>query len=363
MKETTIRFLDIIKQSGDILVYIKGSPDPDALASAYALTVICRKLGTGTVIAAQKKVSLPQNEVLIREIGIPVHFEYDLRDAKKFSSYVIVDHQSVQVDTLTGVIPCSMHLDHHEDIGENIPVAYRYVSENAGSTSTIIALLLQDMDLDFSADEMGKMATALLYGIQTDTDRFAHANEQDYIALHYLSGHANNDIIKKITDVPMSRETIKLLWEAIANVYVYKNWIVTGVGYIGNDRRDSIAIIADFLIRREKADVVVVYAAVEDQKRHSLFLDASFRADDEGMNLNDIIRRITQEGGARKYKGAFQINMDFFSRCPDRKLLWDLIHMTMVEVVKEQRDSLYRTELKGIFERMKRRFQDIFEKK
>ena len=75
------------------------------------------------------------------------------------------------------------------------------------------------------------------------------------------------------------------------------------------------------------------------------------------LNLNDVIKAITAEGGARKFKGAYQINMDYFSRCPDRALLWDVIRLTTIEVLKKSRDELYITELKGFYNKLKNRIR------
>jgi len=131
------------------------------------------------------------------------------------------------------------------------------------------------------------------------------------------------------------------------------------VGYVRADNRDSIAIVADFLLKREKFQTVIVFAAIENEDRSRLTLDASLRSSSDVLNLNGVIKAITVEGGARKFKGAYQINMDYFSRCPDRDLLWNVIRLTTIEVLKKSRDEMFITELKGFYQKLRDRIRRL----
>ncbi len=96
-------------------------------------------------------------------------------------------------------------------------------------------------------------------------------------------------------------------------------------------KRDLIALIGDFLLNREDISKVIVFSIIE--KKDSLILDASIRTKKEKFNINSFIKKITASGGARNFKGAFQINLDYFRFCPDRKMLWDLIYVTTLEAI------------------------------
>ena len=92
---------------------------------------------------------------------------------------------------------------------------------------------------------------------------------------------------------------------------------------------------------------------IEKNDSKGLTLDASFRSKQEHLNLNDIIKSITSEGGARKFKGAYQVPLDYFTRCPEKDQLWELVKCTTIEILKESRDKVYVTELKGIYNKLK----------
>jgi len=209
----------------------------------------------------------------------------------------------------------------------------------AGSTCTIIALLLQNVDIEFKYSEKRNIMTALLFGIQTDTDNYNLASQCDFEALMHVTSEADNELINKISGVPMSAVTSIGLDKAVTEHIIYKDWFIAGVGYIKESDRDSIAIIADILVKRYQASIVFVFAIVYKKKVPRLMLDVSVRTKNAGIDLNRIIKNITLSGGARKFKGAFQADLDFFEHCQDKQSLWDIVSMTTIDAIKRQRDK------------------------
>ncbi len=343
-----------LKKYKNILIVIKGSPDPDVIASSYAAKCIYETLGVSAEIFSQQTISLTENEVFIKELDIPINFGEYRQEANKFDAYAVLDHQSASVEGLR--IPCAVHIDHHEPVEEDIEIDFKLIKKDVGSVSTILALYLRDMDLNIEEPEMSSISTALTFGIQVDTDQYSHALKLDYEALNFLSKYSSSETINKISNAPLSKETVALLLEAINNQIFYKDWLITGVGFIDESNRDSITVIADFLLNREDAATVVVFAAVNKMKGRGLVLDASFRSARKHLNLNNIIKNITTEGGARKYKGAYQIHLDYFINCPDKALLWEVIKLTTFEVLKKRRDGIYITGVKGVYKIFKKWF-------
>lgn len=360
MKELAQQLVHALEKYTCILIYIKGSPDPDAIASSLAIKYLCDSLNIKANIVAIKKLSLSQNKLFIRKLDIPVKITREIEKIDKYDAYIVVDHQSAMIDHITGVIPCAAHIDHHEKTDEHIPADFRLIRKDMGSTCTIISLLFRELNPQMSDAQRTNMATALLFGIQTDTDKYRHASRHDYEAINYLSRYADNAIINDIAGLPMSQNTAKYLSMASDRQIIYKNWLIYGIGFIDETDRDSIAIIADFLLSRENVSVVVVYASVIGRNGKSLTLDASFRTNNDNLNLNNIIKGITPDGGARKYKGAFQVPLDFLSVCPDRDMLWEVLNLSTLESLKQQRDEILITELKGFFTKVRGTIKGIF---
>ena len=338
MKEKANEFIDALKKFKNILILVKGSPDPDVLASSFAIKIICNHLGIKAQIAGKQKLALPQNKIFVDKLGIPLKITEHPASVDKFDAYAILDHQSAKMDEPTD-LPCVLHIDHHEKVKEDIHPVFSYLMPEAGSTSTIIALLLLNSDLELKHSEKKHMMTALLFGIQTDTDDYNLAFRYDFEALMYITADADNELINKISGVPMSPATSIGLDKAVAGHVVYKDWLMAGIGYIKESDRDSIAIIADILVRRNQGSVVFVFAIVHRKKVPRLMLDVSVRTKNAAIDLNRIIKHITLSGGARKFKGAFQADLDFFEYCQDKQSLWDIVNTTTIDAIKQQRDK------------------------
>jgi nanoRNase/pAp phosphatase (c-di-AMP/oligoRNAs hydrolase) len=104
------------------------------------------------------------------------------------------------------------------------------------------------------------------------------------------------------------------------------------LGFIEGKNRDAIAISADFLMARQDISKVMVYALVK--RNRGLSLDVSIRTREKRFNLNAFIKKITQEGGARTFKGGYQVNLDYFVNCPDPDLVWKVVSLTTLETLQ-----------------------------
>jgi nanoRNase/pAp phosphatase (c-di-AMP/oligoRNAs hydrolase) len=358
--ESSKKFLAILKKQENLLIYIKGSPDPDAIASAFMIKSIGDYYKTNISIHAEMNVSLPQNSAMIKMLNIPIKFESKIATLLKCGSYCVVDHQSSFIDGISQNMDCVIHIDHHDVVDDNTESEFRIIAHDVGSTSTILTLFLQELNLSMDREIMERICTALIYGIQTDTDKYEHSNKFDYQAVNFLSPFVNTKILNEISGIPLSKTTLGYLGMAIEHQVLYKDWLISGIGFIDQKHRDSIAIIADFLLKRDKVNVVIVFAGIEDLEKKSLFLDASIRSKKETMNLNSLIKEITADGGARRFKGAYQVNLDYFAYCPDKNQLWDVIFQTTVETLKTRKDKLYQTEIKSAFKRFKNKISQTF---
>lgn len=360
ISELSSKLVSALRRYRSLLILIKGSPDPDVIASSFALKAVCDHFGIKSHMVALIEISLQQNRALIDELHIPVHFQKPPLSHTGYEAYAVLDHQSAFHKDLAGKIPCAVHIDHHEKGGEETNADFQLLQTKAGSTSTIMALFIRELDLPLNGALRTQLSTALVLGIHTDTDAYRHAVELDYDALQYLTPFADNSIIERITDIPISETTVTLIARAQLNKEIYKDWLIAGIGFIDESERDSIAIVADFLLEREKVETVVVFALIARDRGRGMTLDASFRTKDAKLNLDSIIKEISSEGGARRFKGAFQVNLDYFAHGPDMKLLWELVRATTVHILRNKRDEIRFIELKGFYRKLRSRLDSLF---
>ncbi len=361
--ELSQKLISALLKYKSILIFIKGSPDPDVIASSYALKMVCAGIGIKAEIKCLIRPSLPQNSAIIEYLGSPIIFKNSNDDISDFDAYAVLDFQSVKVDGVTGKIPCAVHVDHHEPVEENIEIDFRLIMEEAGSTSSFFALVVKELHKSFSETELKKISTALQFGIYIDTDAFRHADLIDFEALNYVSSFSDRKMMDHLVEIPLPDHIINLMSMAIRNKEEYKSWIFTGLGFIDESDRDSIPIIADFMIQRFKCSVMIVFAAVIRKKPQGLRLDASFRTDDKNIDLDGLIKEITQTGGGRKYKGAYQVDLNYFADFQDEDMLWKVIKSETVSRIKHLRDKSQLVEIKGLYKRIKRKAESFFKTK
>jgi nanoRNase/pAp phosphatase (c-di-AMP/oligoRNAs hydrolase) len=313
-EKQSLEIIEAIKKYPRLLIYIKGSPDPDAIGGSYVLKLLCEAHGTEGTIVSPREASLPQNIKIIKDLHLPIRFR-EVEDCKKhYDAYAILDHQSVFAAGITGVIPCAIHIDHHEPAAEEIPVEVQIQTGKAGSTSTLLIHLLKELKVTFENSHWRSAATALYYGIRTDTDDFQHAGELDHQALEIISPYVDRTILHRIDSLPFTKETMQFFHQALQNQMIYKDWLISGIGFINEKYRDNIGIIGDFLIKREGIEAVVIFGIVEKDNR--LVLDASFRTKNEKLNLNTLIKKITKEGGGPKIQRGIPGEPGLFCQLP-----------------------------------------------
>lgn len=346
MNKAAADFITAIKKYKKIMIVIQGSPDPDAIASSFAIKEVLKTQAIHSEIFTSKKVSLSQNKAFIRLLNIP------LKTVKSFQSvnsdaYIITDFQSNFVPGLSEKIPCAAHIDHHQKDPDRINSDFTLIRTDSGSTSTLITLLIKNMNINLSDKQIKEISTALMFGIQTDTDSYEHTGDIDLDALRFLSSRADMSIINRLNGIPMSGPTLTFYNKALGKATLYKDWGFYGIGLIEAGERDSIAIVADLLLKKSGLKTIAVYSIVNDPGKHELFLDVSLRTKSSTLDLNSLIKKITPTGGGRIYKGAYQIKLDYFRHAPDRDNIWKMVEDSTLEWLKKSRDAAYLYELTG----------------
>ncbi len=359
MKKTAALFIKTVTKYNPLVIYIPGSPDPDAIASAYAIKVILKHFSVESDIFTEKGLSLQQNKSFINKLKIPLKIGKEI-NLDKYLAYIVTDFQNNQVDKIGDQIPCAAHIDHHSPVKRSFMPEFSLISSDAGSTSTLIALILKNLNLKLSAKEMRAVSTALTFGIQTDTNKYDNITDLDFEALSYLSAYVDRDILQGINTTPLYPQTAELYDRAVENEIIYKDWAFYGVGYIDANYRDSIAVTADRILKNTEHKVVAVFCVIENHNKHETYLDVSLRTKNGNVDLNRIIKNITPNGGGRKYKGAYQVKLNYLKNTPDKDLLWQVVETATLETLRKSRDTRYITGIQGVYSSLRDKVRSLF---
>lgn len=199
------KLLDVLSEHDDILILMHDNPDPDAIASAWALQVLIeeklqkpsRVLGGGAIVRAE-------NRHMVDLLGAPVQLVMSLGECDR-SATILVDCGSLSSNQLlapTGVRPVAI-IDHHIDSCDDEELDFRDLRPDVAATATIAASYLRDQQVEPGA----KLATALLYAIRTET----RGCETAYTALDndvmvWLTERAEPELLAEIESAPLSLE-------------------------------------------------------------------------------------------------------------------------------------------------------------
>jgi len=250
------------------LTLIWGNPDPDAIASSYALTELVTPFATESSIAYMGEFTRPENTAMVSILKIPMK-KFALDALKPGTVVATVDAQPsfFHVD---GKVTFDVVIDHHPltDLG---PAKFADVRPTYGSTSTIFTEYYQAAGIRMSK----KIATALFYGLKIDTGNLTrNVSDADVAAFRYLRMRTDENMVRTIELSQLPLETLDYFAVAIANKKISRDTAFAFLGTIPNP--DMCVHVADFFIKLTGISWVVV-ACRSKEKVVAIFRSDGFR--------------------------------------------------------------------------------------
>ena len=171
------RLMAVAKAYRRALVLTHDNPDPDAVASACGLAWLLQKSGIEAQAAYGGVIGRAENKALLKILNLPLHPLSKL-DLTEFDLVCLVDTQpEVGNYSLPGGPFPNLVIDHHPARPQSARAAFHDVGGPAGATSTLVTQYLRAAKLV----PPPPLATALFYGIKTDTRDLGREVEGDDI--------------------------------------------------------------------------------------------------------------------------------------------------------------------------------------
>jgi nanoRNase/pAp phosphatase (c-di-AMP/oligoRNAs hydrolase) len=231
-----------------ILIY--GSPDPDALASAWALRELMRRQSKAARIRYSGEVGRLENQTMIESLRIPAR---PLRraDLKSADLVALVDCQPEFFGDQE--LPrCDIVFDHHPRKSSR-QYAFSDIRPDCLSTSSILTEYLKAADVEPNR----RLATALYYGIQTDVRHMQQPPMGvDGAALRFLEQKLNINLLRRIEFSSYSLERLDYFAVALIKLRYAKGVLYSHIGPVPH--ADICVQVADFLIRVKDAKWALV---------------------------------------------------------------------------------------------------------
>ena len=273
------------KSLSPLTILTHDHPDPDSLASAWALAHLAQHLGkVRSRIVYGGMIGRAENRIMAERLLVPAR-------ALRKGELAGVQHLAL-VDTQQPFknnrcpprrIP-DLIVDHHPRHADT-QADLALIDEEVGATTTILveALVLAGLRVP------RRLATAIVYGIGSETQNLGReATPRDMDAYQIFWPKTNMKTLWRISYPQRSEDFFGTLARGLRDTFVVGR--VVGV-HLGEVRTpDRVAQIADFLMTLEKARWSIVTA------RYAGRLHVSLRSNDAGAGAGRLLKRLLGGG-------------------------------------------------------------------
>ena len=292
------RLVKLLSEKGRALspltILTHDHPDPDSLASAWALAHLAQSVGKirtrivygGMIGRAENRMMAERLLVPARQLrkgelaGVPHLALVDTQPPFKNNRCpprrvpdLIVDHHP-------------RHADTHSDT--------TLIDEEVGATTTILVEALQAAGLRVP----GRLATAIVYGIGSETQNLGReATPRDMDAYQAFWPKANMKTLWRISYPQRSEDHFRTLAGGIRDAFVIGRVVGAHLGEVATP--DRVAQMADFLLTLEKMQWSIVTARYQGR------LHVSLRANNPGAGAGRLLKRLL--GGGNRGGGHAMI--------------------------------------------------------
>lgn len=278
--ERAQRLLSLVRGRGRALLLTHDNPDPDSLASAWALgTLLAEGAGAEFTVAYGGLIGRAENRAMVRQLRIPAVPIHRVNLAE-YGVLGLVDTQpEIGNHSLPELDLPVICIDHHPARPESFQAAFHHVGADCGATSTLLTNYLRAAGVTPPEG----VATALFYGIKSDTrDLGREVSPMDVEAYRWLIPLTNMPMVSAIEHPQLPREYFQVLSKALRNVRIHGSVAVLDLG--GVYVPELVPEMADRLMTVEGIKWALVSGDFEGQ----LFL--SVRVNDKRMRCVNVLR-------------------------------------------------------------------------
>ncbi|MEX0938902.1 MAG: DHH family phosphoesterase [Pirellulales bacterium] len=279
-------FLQALAGYRRFLVITHDNPDPDAIATGWAIHLLIqerlggnvRLIGGGEIVRAENRhmVDLLEPPIeLVRKIEVTTDTATILVDCAAGTT----NHLLTREDKVPVVV-----IDHHQNGRCPYEIPFSDVRPDVAASASIATSYLREQRVEPGA----MLATALLYAMRTETQSHeAHFSRIDRSNLLWLTERAEPALLAEIENAPLSRGYFGDLVLAIQSTFIYDD---AGLCLLPRAHGPEIVgEVADLLIRCEGVNRVLCGAIVGE--------DVLFSArTGEGAGSATDLLRLTLQG-------------------------------------------------------------------
>ena len=239
----------VVGSAERVALLLQDDPDPDGIASAIALRTVLGRNRATTPLFAFGETTRAENLAMLRLLDVGIE-KVDSETLRAFPCVALLDVQPAYFDNR--VAHAHIVIDHHPRV-TTIDAEYCDLRSQYGATSTILTEYLEACGADVSQ----RLATALLYGIKSDTlmlnRETGPADLRAFMSLYPLT---NYNTLRRIERPELPLAFAEFLARVLPRMRKQQGLLTLHVGTL--DREEAIPQLADFCLQFEGTEWVVV---------------------------------------------------------------------------------------------------------
>ena len=284
-------------------------PDPDALATAFALQEYLKYYGIEATICYEGKLERASAIRMLDNFGIQVKGGQTKGALPEDACVVLVDSQNQNSNVTDIGGQKSACIDHHP-VHHECEYAYRDIRKTGACATIVASYFVEDGIIP-----KPNVAAALAYAIKMDTADFTRGTTQkDTDMFAYLFRYADWDLVQNMYADTLELADLSAYEAAIQSIEIY-------------DR-------VDFMKALDGVDVVIVYARQEDGIRFAV------RSDEKRVNVGVLLKEMLHgigDGGGHPAMAGGCISKEIAERLGDT--LHETVKRRFMQGIQEMRDG------------------------
>jgi len=292
------RLSTIIEGKKSALIVSHTNPDPDSIASAFALQYFLSEIGkVRSTIAFDGIIGRAENRALIEYLNLDYQLLEKVNPAD-FDIIALVDtHIGMGNNPLIEDVPITIEIDHHQSDANLKKAEFRDIRESFGATATILTSYILSTGLKIST----KLATALFYAIKAETqDLGREAKSTDMKAYFTLYQLIDFRALASIQRASLLPQYFQDMGRAIRRTTVYDDVVLSAPGQVDNP--DMVAELADTFMRLKEIQWAIVMGCYDENMYISV--RSNNPDNDAGELVRNVVAKMGTAGGHDMFAGG-----------------------------------------------------------
>jgi nanoRNase/pAp phosphatase (c-di-AMP/oligoRNAs hydrolase) len=247
---------DLLAGRERVAILLQPDPDPDGIAAGVALRALLGRKSPTAPLCSFGAVTRPENVAMVEALRLEVR-TLSPEELDDFDAIALVDVQP----TVFGespparVLSVDVVIDHHPE-RSGYDAVVRDIRTSYGATATIMTEYLRAAGVEIR----GPLATALLYGIKSDTQFLGRdTSAHDIGAFAFLHSLHSPALLRRIERPALPMKGLQALGRALARTTVEEGIHLL---YLSRVREDVIPQVADLGLQAEGAEWAIAAGLV-----------------------------------------------------------------------------------------------------